>query len=167
MPLADAAMARKDDAAARRLLEAIVERRASPAMDRTARVKLYALSANETVRSAVVRSFSADSEAVAVYALTSAALQNPQDPYLSYLLGRKLFAREASADALEQLTVAIKGPLPESIRNEAFRLAIEAAFGAGDCRAVALLKEQATDLSRSLAARAADWVERCTFMAPE
>ncbi|MBL8919011.1 MAG: hypothetical protein JNJ54_09150 [Myxococcaceae bacterium] len=167
LALAELAIARGDDAGARALLERIVALQVSPSMDRTARVKLHSLDATGAVRTALVRFFSSDRDAVVVHSLDLARAEAPADSYVAYLLGRRLHQREAFPEALAALEVAHADPaLPESLRRETVRLMIEAAFGAGDCARVKALALDAAGMSGPFGARAADWVERCARRSP-
>lgn len=167
LALADLAITRGDDAGARTLLERIVELQISPAMDRTARVRLRSLEATGPVRTALIRYFGSDSHAAQVHWLDLARAEAPGEPYVAYLLGRRLHEREAFAEALPVLEVArADATLPGSLRRETLRLMIEAAFGAGDCARVKALADEAAQLSGPFGARAADWIERCARQTP-
>jgi predicted Zn-dependent protease len=166
---ADAALSRvqlaveaHDDATARRLLEALVEKNVSPAVDRTARVRLAALSLPPAARAAVDAYFGAGDEAVQLYRLREALAAVPGEPHLAYLLGRRLAQARQSADALVWLDVASAGALPETLARETARLTVEAAYGAHDCARIEALAAD-TRLGPAFAARAADWLERCRF----
>lgn len=160
--LVDLAVLRKDDTTARALLERVVELRVSPSIDRTARVRLHALDSTAAVRRALEAWFSSEPDSVQVHRLERALAETPREPFVSYLLGRRLHQKDAFAEALESLEVArADSSLPESIQKETLRLSVEAAYGVGDCAKVSALAEEAKRWPGSLPARARDWVERC------
>ena len=165
--LVDLAIARGDDVTAQTLLEQLIEKRISPSMDRTARVRLRSLQATGAVKTAMVRYFSTDSDAVQVHWLELARAEQPQDAWVAYLLGRRLHQREAFAEALKVLEVTLADvTMPESIRRETIRLMLESAYGAGACEQVTQLAETAKSISGPFGARARDWVDRCTLSGP-
>lgn len=162
LALVDLAIARGDDVTAQTLLEQLIEKRISPSMDRTARVRLRSLQQSGAVKAAMVRYFSTDSDAVQVHWLELARAEQPQDAWVAYLLGRRLHQREAFAEALKVLEVTLADvTMPESIRRETIRLMLESAYGTGACDQVTQLAETAKSISGPFGARARDWVERC------
>lgn len=168
-PWGDAAMARAalaldlDDATtARPLLERVLEREISPAMDRTAHVRLASLELPPKARDAVKRYFQPGDDSVRLYLLRDALDVAPKDATLSYLLGRVLQQSGESQAALAHLEAALEAPLPDSIEREASRLAIEAAFGVRDCPKLEALAKR-KDFGPAFTARAQDWIERCAF----
>ncbi len=161
LALADLAIGKGDDARAKELLQTIVEKEASPSMDRTARLRLHSLETTGTVRTALVKYFSNDPDAAQLHWLERAHAEAPSEPYVAYLLGRRLVQKEAHAEALELLDVArADETVPPSIRNEATRLLLEASFGAGDCEKVKALAAL-PGLTVNLGAKARDWAARC------
>jgi tetratricopeptide (TPR) repeat protein len=161
LALAEVLLARGDEIRARSLLDAVVDKQVSPAMDRTARIRRLGLDAPSPLREAVGEFFSNRGQSVQVHALSTALAQVPGDPLLSYLLGRRLFLADAHPEALPLLDRAAHAALPASVKKEALRLAIEAAFGAGRCDDVVRFADDARAVSAVFAARAHDWVERC------
>jgi hypothetical protein len=159
--LVDLKTQRGDGESTRALLEELIARQISPAIDRTAHVRLHALDAPSPVREAITLSFSRRPEPAQVLGLTRALSASPNEPVVAYLLGRRLHQREAFAEALPFLTLAADAELWPSVTKEALRLAIEAAFHAGRCDEVRRLAEQAARRSSVFGARAFDWVERC------
>lgn len=161
LALTDLAITRGDEARAKELLIGIIEKEASPSMDRTARVRLHSLETSGAVRTALVKYFSNDPDAVQLHWLERAHAEAPTEPYVAYLLGRRLQQKDASAEALELLEVVRQDEaLPSSMRIETVRLMLEAAFGAGDCETVKQVAEGA-GLTPNLRAKAQDWVARC------
>ncbi|MCA2981522.1 MAG: hypothetical protein INH41_09550 [Myxococcaceae bacterium] len=161
LELVELALARHDTAAARGLLERVIERRLPPATDRRARLRLYGLDAPAPVRDAIDATFTEPSPATVVYRLTTALAKAPHDPALAYLLGRQLFVREASADALPHLERALEDAPWPSVKAEALRLALPAAYLSDRCDRVRHLT--ALSPSHAMAARASadEWVARC------
>lgn len=167
-PWAEAALARADLAqeegdlqTAQRLWARILERKISPAMDRTANVRMEGAPLD-----AVRRYFQPGDEDVKLFLLREASVAEPRSRSVRYLLGRRLQQAGESAAALPVLEQLLTEDLPPAIARETTRLAIEAAFALGRCDAV---RRWATAGSSGPAfeARAADWVERCAFAFPE
>ncbi|MBE2248546.1 MAG: hypothetical protein IAE78_03280 [Myxococcus sp.] len=162
MALVDLAVVQGDEVTARALLEELLALDVSPSVDRTARVRLRALDSTGPVKVALTRYFSSAPEVAQVHFLEVARAAAPAEPFVAYLLGRRLHQREAYAPALEALEVTrADASVPESIRRETLRLMIEAAYGAGDCAKVKALAADAKTVSGAFGARAHDWVERC------
>lgn len=162
LPRVQLAVEAHDDATARRLLSALVEKNVSPAVDRTARVRLAALSMPPQARAAVDGYFGGGDDGVQLYRLREAMDAAPGEPIVAYLLGRRLAQAGANAEALRWLDVAAAAALPETLARETARLSIEAAYGAHDCERVAALASDAR-WGSAFSARAADWLERCRF----
>lgn len=163
LKLADLALQRSDDAAARALLQRLVELEVSNSIDRAARIRLAALDAGPgQKREAVLRSVLDGPAAPAVLALTHGTTALPEDPHLAYLLGRRLWLSEAFSEALAQLRVVRAAKdLPVSLRRESLQMALESAWGAGRCEEMDQLALEAETISRSFAVNAQDWVDRC------
>ncbi|MDP1920343.1 MAG: hypothetical protein Q8L14_29125 [Myxococcales bacterium] len=167
LALVDLAIVRGDDDTARTLLTQLIEKRISPSMDRTARVRLRSLDSEGPVRVALTRYFSTDADVAQVHFLEVARAAQPSEPFVAYLLGRKLHQKEAFAPALEVLEVTRADPgVPASIRRETLRLMLEAAYGSGDCARVTQLADDAKAISGPFGAKARDWVERCRQSPP-
>lgn len=167
LALVDLAIVRGDDDAARALLTQLIEKRISPSMDRTARVRLRSLDSEGPVRVALTRYFSTDADVAQVHFLEVARAAQPTEPIVAYLLGRKLHQKEAFASALEVLEVThADASVPASIRRETLRLMLEATYGAGDCARVTQLADDAKAISGPFGAKARDWVERCRQSPP-
>lgn len=130
------------------------------ATERAARVKLAALSGGP-VGNALWAYFQPGHDEAKAILLREALETDPKNPYLGYLLGRRL-APSAPGLAQSYLDTALAGELPDGLRREAFRLKLETQFRAGDCRGV---RQTASRLppGAGLAALARSWTERCDF----
>ncbi|HEY8212106.1 MAG TPA: hypothetical protein VIG99_31710 [Myxococcaceae bacterium] len=144
------------------LLKAVLELKPSSAQDRTARVKLAAAQASNESGAALWAYFKPGREEVKLLRLREALERDPENPYLSYLLGRRA-AQDAPKLAARYLEKALQKELPDSIRREAIRLRLESLYRSGDCAGVRNDAGQLPDLGAALKARAAEWVERCDF----
>lgn len=166
--LAEALMAQADLAwrlgqreSAVKALQEVLALRTSPAMDRMARIKLAAI---DSPAAAAIRAyFEPGSEELRLFALREAIGAHPTNPYLSYLLGRRLVQARAPVLALPYLSRALAEELPPSIRREAHRLRVEADYLSGDCAAVETDVGLLPDLSLALKAEMSEWRERCQF----
>jgi hypothetical protein len=157
------AMTAKDDARAKTLLEAIIERQVSPTMDRTARVRLAALEGPPGQREAVTHYF--ENGGAKAYYLRG-AIDGGGWP-VSYLLGRRLIDEAEPAEALRWLTLTIANTdTPPSVAKESARLGIEAAFAAHDCASLRALATTGR-FGATFDARAADWAQRCAFVSSD
>ncbi|MBS1152904.1 MAG: hypothetical protein H6Q89_4602, partial [Myxococcaceae bacterium] len=169
-PAAEVAMARGDLAwargkpdEAREHLSRILTLDPSPAMDRTARVKLAALE-DPKAGKALWAYFKPGGDDVKLLLLREALEGGPSDVYLSYLLGRRLAQSSTPALALPYLAAALApGTLPESIRKETLRLQLEALFLSGDCAGVADALGKLPSYSTAFTARSKEWQARCVF----
>ncbi|RYZ39657.1 MAG: hypothetical protein EOO71_19225 [Myxococcaceae bacterium] len=167
---AEVAVARADVAlhlenldASRAFLQAALALNAGPELTRTAQVKLAALE-SPSRRAPIEAYFRAPQEELRLLLLDRALLASPQDPWLRYLLGRRLHQVGAPALAADQLQRALADTaLPEAIRREATRLKIEAAYLAGDCGAVRHEVGALPDYGAAFRAVATEWRERCDF----
>lgn len=155
-PWADAALLRADLAqedgdlaTASALWNRIIERQVSPALDRTAHVRL-----DGKHLEAVRRYFAPGGEDVKLYLLREALEREPNSIPLRYLLARKLTQSGEAAAALPLLEQLLGEALPASLQKETARLAVEAAFHLGRC-----------DVVQRWATRG-DWPERCAFAYP-
>jgi hypothetical protein len=162
LPRVQLAVDAGDDLTARRLLTALLERRVGPAVDRTARVRLAALSMPPAARAAVDSYFSATDDAAQLYRLREALEAMPGEPVLAYLLGRRLAGAGEGAEALRWLDRAREAELPETLAREAARLSVEAAFTAHRCARLEALAAEAR-WGAAFSAQASDWLARCRF----
>jgi len=161
---ADLALASHDEATARQLFGKIIELQISPPMDRTARIRLAALDLPPASKAAVARYFEPGSDEVRSVALRDALAREPDQVLVAYLLGRRLQLAGASADALPWLQQVIDSEAaPVSVRREALRLAVEAAWNAGYCEQTRALAEQAQPYGAAFTRRLAEWAQRCAF----
>ncbi len=166
--LAEALMAQADLAwrlgereSAVKALQGVLALRTSPAMDRMARIKLAAI---DSPAAAAIRAyFEPGSEELRLFQLREAIGAHPTNPYLSYLLGRRLVQARAPLLALPYLSRALAEELPPSIRREGHRLKVEADYLSGDCAAVETDVGLLPDLSLALKAEMSEWQERCQF----
>lgn len=166
---AEVAMARADMALkldqptqARTYLESVLSLASSPEVTRTAQVKLAALD-SPSRRTPIVAYFASTREELRMLLLARALETDPKDPYLHYLLGRRLHLAGASTLAQEHLGRALQGELPEAIRRETLRLLIEADYLAGDCGAVRHEVGAMPDYGEAFKAVATEWLARCEF----
>ena len=142
-------------------LREVLALRTSPAMDRMARIKLAAV---DSPAAAAIRAyFEPGSEELRLFQLREAVGVHPTNPYLSYLLGRRLVQARAPLLALPYLSRALAEELPPSIRREAHRLKAESDYLSGDCAAVDTDVGLLPDLSLALKAEMSEWQERCQF----
>ncbi|MFP2910996.1 hypothetical protein ACLESD_39365 [Pyxidicoccus sp. 3LFB2] len=136
---------------------------AGPELTRTAQVKLAALD-SPARRSAIDAYFRAPQEELRLLLLSRALDALPTDPYLRYLLGRRLHQVGAPSLASEELGRALLAEgLPEELRREAVRLRVESAYLAGDCGAVRHELGALPDFGPAFRATADEWRERCDF----
>jgi tetratricopeptide (TPR) repeat protein len=166
---AEVAMARADMALkldqptqARAYLEAVLSLASSPEVTRTAHVKLAALD-SPSRRTPIVAYFRSTREELRMVLLARALEADPKDPYLHYLLARRLHGAGAPGLALEHFGRALQGELPEAIRREALRLLVESSYLAGDCGAVRHEVGALPDYGPAFKALATEWVARCEF----
>jgi tetratricopeptide (TPR) repeat protein len=159
---ADVASRRGDKAQARALLERVLSLLPSPETTRTAQVKLAALD-SDVLAAPIQAYFRERYEEVRLLRLATALETAPKNPYLHYLLGRRLLAVEAPAEALSHLAQALEGELPEAIRREALRLRVQAAYLAGDCGTVRHEVGALPDFGPGFRAVTTEWAERCDF----
>jgi tetratricopeptide (TPR) repeat protein len=147
---------------ARHHLERVLSLASSPEVTRTAHVKRAAL--DSEARAGPIRSYFRDTHReLRLLRLAQGLAQAPEDPYLHYLLGRRLHQVSAPVLALSHLARALEGELPEALRREALRLRLEAAYLAGDCGRVRHETGTLPDFGPGFRAQASEWLERCDF----
>lgn len=167
---AEAAMARADLAfedgqldVAEALWKQLLELHISPAIERTALVRLETLKLSGSARAAAQKYFAPGSEDARTLALRDAAKESDAMP-VRYLLGRRLQQAQESVAALEILEPLLtNSELPPAIAKESARLAIEAAFFSGQCEKIEALRTTQRH-GAAFEARATDWLDRCRFM---
>lgn len=162
MALADLAMQRGEPQEAQVQLAALLRLPVSAAVERTARVKQAAL-ATPLAGRALWAYFQPGDDEVKLLLLKEALDVAHRDPYLSYLLGRRLTQGGAPRLAPSYLDAALAGELPDSLRREAQRMRLEASYLSGDCGSVRSLAGQLPDYGEPFRRRADEWVARCDF----
>jgi hypothetical protein len=125
-------------------------------------VKLAAL-ASPGSGAALWAYFQPGAEDVKLLVLREALTDDPKNPVLAYLLGRRLEQGRAPKLAVRYLAAALEGPLDGSVRKEALRLFIEAQYLAGDCEGVRTSAGQLPSLGAAFKAASDSWVARCDF----
>jgi tetratricopeptide (TPR) repeat protein len=160
MARADLAILRGRTEEAKEQLEKVISLQSGATADRTARVKLAAL-ASPRAGKAIDAYFRPGSEDVKLLVLREALQAEPANPYLKYLLGRRLTQGQAATLALPYLEGALAGELPDTIRREALRLKLEAEYLAGDCKGVRHTVGGLADLGAAFRSQAGEWVARC------
>jgi tetratricopeptide (TPR) repeat protein len=166
---ADAAMARAELAfedgqleVAEALWKRLLELHVSPAVERTALVRLAALSLDGAPRDAVQKHFVPGNDDTRLLALREAAREAPGSMPVQYLLARRLQQSGEGALALPVLQGLLATELPAPIAKESARLAIEAAFTTRQCEVIERLRATHRH-GPAFEARATDWLERCRF----
>lgn len=145
---------------ARAALTHALSLKVSDAVDRTARVKLAAI---DSASSAAMWSyFRPGAEDLKLLELKEALDRDPKNGFLAYLLGRRL-SGAAPRLALGYLRMSLASDPPETIRREALRLEIEAAYLAGDCDEVRHVVDSLPDFGVAFKERASEWRQRCVF----
>jgi tetratricopeptide (TPR) repeat protein len=160
---ADLAVELKAGEEARAHLERVVGFKPGPELVRGALVRRAAL--DSPALAAPVRSYFRDlREDLRLWRLGRALAAQPGEPYLNYLLGRRLVQSGAPVEAAGHLTRALLGePLPEPLHREALRLRLQASYLAGDCAAVRTDAGALPGLGEGFATEAREWVARCDF----
>ena len=131
-------------------------------MERAARIKLAVL--RSKAGPAVWAYLSDQPEELRLLGLKEALEQDAAaGPYLSYLLGRRLTQLGVGSLATGYLSRSLSAPLPDSIRREAMRLKVEAAYLTGDCAGVKNDVGHLPDFGSTLKASILEWQERCQF----
>ncbi len=150
---------------ARGHLERLLALAPSPELTRGAQVRLAALESPSMLRT-VELYFRSPREELRLLRLARALETAPQDPYLNYLLGRRLQQVGDPTLGVEHLARALSpgsASLPEAIRREALSTLVEASYLAGDCGAVRHEVGALPDFGPAFKAEAAEWVARCDF----
>ncbi len=147
-------------------LEEVLKLNPSPAMDRTAHVKLAALSATAPdVGRAIWQYFGPGGDDVKLLVLREALAKAPGQAEAAYLIGRKLSVGGAQPMlAVRWLSQALTSTtLPPSIRREALRLKLESRFLSGDCAGLREEAKTLPDYGTVFKRRTDEWLERCAF----
>ncbi|WP_338867432.1 hypothetical protein [Myxococcus stipitatus] len=163
MARADVESRREQPTQARVYLDTVLALDATPELTRTAQVKLAALESTAR-REAIDAYFLAPREELRLLMLARSLQAIPSDPYLNYLLGRRLQQVGSPILAGEYLQRALADEtLPPLLRREALRVKVEAAYLAGDCGAVRHEVGVLPDFGTAFKATALEWMERCDF----
>lgn len=163
MARADLSWAMEKPDVARAQLTKVLELQPSPAMERTARVKLAALDASPQMSQAIMAYFRPGQDEVKLLVLREALAQSPAVPEAAYLIGRKLSQGDQPGLARRYLDQALSGSLDPSLKKEALLLKLDALFRSGDCPALVALKPTTTGFGSVFDAVAQEWVDRCDF----
>jgi hypothetical protein len=114
----------------------------------------------------VERYFRSRKEELRLLYLSRALETAPKDPYLNYLLGRRLQQVGDPGLAMEFISRALTSTgeeLPEAIRREARKLMVESSYLAGDCGAVRHELGALPDFGPAFRKAADEWGARCDF----
>ncbi|MBL8956446.1 MAG: tetratricopeptide repeat protein [Myxococcaceae bacterium] len=166
MERADLAWATGNPDTTKAQLEEVLKLNPSQAMDRTAHVKLAALSATAPdVGRAIWQYFGPGGDDVKLLVLREALTKSPGQAEAAYLIGRKLSTGgQQPMLAVRYLSQALSGTtLPPSIRREALRLKLESRFFAGDCAGLRDEAQTLPDYGTVFKRRTDEWLERCAF----
>ncbi|MDY7225403.1 hypothetical protein [Hyalangium rubrum] len=151
---------------ARAHLERVLALAPSPELARGAHIRLAALESPSLLR-AVESFFRSTRDELRLLQLSRALELNPKEPYLLYLLGRRVQQVGGAPGMAVEYTsrsLAVGGPtLPEPIRREALRSLVEASYLAGDCGAVRHEVGALPDFGPAFKAAALEWMARCDF----
>jgi tetratricopeptide (TPR) repeat protein len=143
-------------------LKKVIDLRPSALMERAARIKLAVL--RSKAGPAVWAYLMSDQpDELRLLGLKEALEQDAAGPYLSYLLGRRLTQLGVGSLATGYLSRALSASLPDSIRREAMRLKVEAAYLSGDCAGVKNDLGHLPDFGPTFKSSILEWQERCQF----
>lgn len=150
---------------AKRFLERVLSLAPSPELTRSAQIKLASLDSPSRL-STVERFFRSRKEELRLLYLSRALETARTDPYLNYLLGRRLQQVGDPTLALEYISRALGNTtelLPEAIRREALKMMVESSYLAGDCGAVRHEVGALPDFGPAFRKAAEEWQARCDF----
>jgi tetratricopeptide (TPR) repeat protein len=165
MDQADMAMRLQKLDEARGYLERVLSLAPGPELTRSAQIKLASLDSPSRL-STVERFFRSRREELRLLYLSRALEMAQTDPYLHYLLGRRLHQVGDPTLAMEHISRALASssePLPEAIRREALKMLVEASYLAGDCGAVRHEVGALPDFGPAFRKAAEEWKARCDF----
>ena len=145
--------------ATRNHLKRVLALQVSPAVERMAHVMLWAIEKPHLTR-AVFEALESNDENVRESALDEALSLGPEEALVQYLTARRFHRKNKPKEAMDALTKALGGPLPESIEAEARRLLWEVEFRLGDCLS---LRHRESLLEGAKRETAKLWSERCEF----
>ncbi len=161
LALADVWYAREQPEEARQYLQHVLGLEVSQAVRRTAQVKLFGLDSLHAGK-ALWSYFRSGGDDVKLLVLREALTLDPKNPYVNYLIGRRL-SEVAPKLAEGYLVAALEGNLPEPLKKEALRLKVVAAYLAGDCNGVRSALGQAPDYGAAFKAQTGEYLDRCAF----
>jgi tetratricopeptide (TPR) repeat protein len=149
---------------ARRHLERVLALAPSPELSRTALVRLSALDSPSRLKT-VELYLRSPQEELRLLRLALALEVDRKEPYLNYLLGRRLGQVGDPALGMEYLQRALSAgsPLPQPVLREALKSLVENAYLAGDCGAVRHHVGALPDFGPGFKAEALEWTARCDF----
>jgi len=146
-------------------LERVLSLAPSPELTRSAQIKLASLDSPSRL-STVERFFRSRKEELRLLYLSRALETAQKDPYLHYLLGRRLQQVGDPTLAVEHISRALAAggeALPEAIRREALKMRVESSYLAGDCGAVRHEVGALPDFGPAFRKAADEWQARCDF----
>jgi tetratricopeptide (TPR) repeat protein len=150
---------------ARQHLERVLALAPSPELERGAYIRLAAIESPSLLR-AVEFFFRGRKEELRLLHLARALELNPKEPYLHYLLGRRVQQVGDPSLAVGYLREGLSlggQAMPEALRRETLRLLVEASYLAGDCGAVRHEVGALPDFGPAFKAAAVEWLARCDF----
>lgn len=165
MDQADMALRLQRLDAAKQYLERALSLAPSPELTRAAQIKLASLDSPSRLNT-VERFFRSKREELRLLYLSRALEAAPRDPYVNYLLGRRLQQVGDPTLAMEFISRALTSTgeeLPEAIRREALKMMVESSYLAGDCGAVRHELGALPDFGPAFRKAADEWGERCDF----
>jgi tetratricopeptide (TPR) repeat protein len=150
---------------ARGYLDRVLSLAPSPELTRSALIKLAALPIPSRLTT-VERFFRSRKEELRLLYLSRALQTASGDPYMNYLMGRRLQQVGDPTLAVEHITRALEivgEPLPGPIRQEALKMLVESSYLAGDCGAVRHEVGALPDFGPAFRKAADEWSARCDF----
>ncbi|HYH96832.1 tetratricopeptide repeat protein, partial [Hyalangium sp.] len=150
---------------AKQYLERVLALAPSPELTRSAQIKLASLDSPSRL-STVERFFRSRKEELRLLYLSRSLETSQRDPYLHYLMGRRLQQVGDPTLGREHLSLALASggeALPEAIRREALKMLVESSYLAGDCGAVRHEVGALPDFGPAFRKAASEWGARCDF----
>lgn len=165
MAQADMALRLQQLDVTKQYLERVLALAPSPELTRSAQIKLASLDSPSRLNT-VERYFRSRKDELRLLYLSRALETAPKDPYLNYLLGRRLQQVGDPILAVEFISRALASTgeeLPEAIRREALKMMVESSYLAGDCGAVRHELGALPDFGPAFRKAADEWGARCDF----